>query len=71
MASLLAKNEIDVANAARIMHKSTRRIRQLCAENFFKTAHQPCGKNGWWTISRLEVMEKKLVTSLETKYNPD
>ena len=71
MGMLLPKNEIDTSRAGKMMGCSPRRIRQLCAENFFKTAFKPTGRRGNWHLSRLEVLEKRLVTSLESKYNPE
>lgn len=71
MGNLLAKNDIGASVAARIMHCSSRRIRQLCLENFFKTAHKPMGPRGNWHISRLEVLQKKHIDSLAPKFNPD
>jgi hypothetical protein len=71
MGHLSVKNEIDVSGAAKLLGVCTARIRQMCINNDFKTAHKPTGfRRGWWKISRLEVLEKKHIKSLSSKYNP-
>ena len=71
MGNQLARNEIDVTDAAKLLGVCKARIRQMCINNDFKTAHKPTGfRRGWWKISRLEVIERKHVTSLSVKYNP-
>jgi hypothetical protein len=60
---------IGVSTAAKMLRRDPRTIRRLCKDGDFKTAHKP-GKEklGWWMISRLEVVERKHVTSLTAKY---
>jgi len=59
---------IDVSRAAKLLGVSRWTVTRMCQNGLFKTAHKPgMGKQSWWKLSRLEVLERKNIKSVTNK----
>lgn len=51
-----SERRVSVSETAARMGVSPQRVRTLCREGFFDTAHR-LGRLGWWTIAEWEVTQ--------------